>query len=241
MRRAFAIAAVVIASCGCSSTGRSQSQKPEIASAAATPSAPTIVFDFVRDIPGVPVPKYTLKVHIDGTGSYEGQALPARTRYGAPASPEAIPFHRDLSLTPATTKHMFDLAAQLDHFNQTCASKAKNIADTGTKTMTYSGPDGKGSCTYNFTEIKELAALTELVQAVAQTLDSGRELDRLHRYDRLGLDSAMTSLQQEVAAGRAVELQTIGDSLRSIAGDNDLLARVRAKASAMLTQADAAK
>ena len=204
--------------------------------AAPANSHQTITFAFSRDLPGVPVPKYTLTIRDDGSGSYAGEAAPPPTRYGPPASTAAIPFQRELHLTSATTARIFDLAAQLDHFNRDCASKAKNVADTGTKTISYSGPDGHGSCTYNYTEIKELVALTQLIQGITETLDTGRELDRLHRYDRLGLDSAMSSLVQEAASGRALELETIGDSLRAIVSDNDVLARVRAKANAMLTQ-----
>lgn len=200
-----------------------------------------ITFNFTRDGVGVPIPRYKLTVRDDGSGHYEGEALPPPTRYGPAASSAAIPFQRDLRLTTATTARIFDLAAQLDHFNRVCASKAKNIANTGTKTISYSGPGGPGSCIYNYTDVKELAALTELIEGITETMDQGRELDRLHRYDRLGLDSAMSNLQQEAAAGRALELQTIGDSLSAIASDGDVLARVRAKASAMLSQSAAAQ
>jgi hypothetical protein len=201
-----------------------------------TSTRPTITFTFSREVAGAPVPHYKLTVRDDGSGSYEGEAVPPPTRYGPAASSAALPFQRNLRLTSATTARLFDLAAQLDHFNRVCASKAKNIADTGTKTLTYAGPDGAGSCTYNYTEVKDLAAMTQLIQGIAQTLDEGRELDRLHRYDRLGLDAAMTFLQQESQEGRALDLETISDSLRAIADDNDVLARVRAKASAMLAQ-----
>lgn len=187
------------------------------------------------------MPEYKLIIHDDGSGSYAGEALLPPTRYGPAQSSSAAPFQRDLRLAPATTARIFDLAAQLNHFNRSCASKAKNIADTGTKIISYSGPDGSGSCTYNYTEIKELVALTEMIQGITETLDEGRELDRLHRYDRLGLDAAMTFLDQEAAAGRALDLETIGDSLRAIAGDSDVLARVRAKANAMLVQIGAAE
>lgn len=197
---------------------------------------PTITFAFSREAPGVPVPKYTLIIRDDGSGSYAGEALPPPTRYGPAQSSASVPFQRDFHLTSATTSRIFNLAAQLNHFNRVCASKAKNIADTGTKTISYSGPDGPGSCTYNYTEVKELAALTALIQSITETLDAGRELDRLHRYDRLGLDSAMSYLAQEAADGHAVDLETIADSLRSIAGDSDVLARVRVKANLLLTQ-----
>jgi hypothetical protein len=238
-----AMALTALACCAVTGAQSASDTKPAEARSAATANGGHAVFtfEFVRDAVGVPVPKYKVVIHEDGSATYEGEALPPRTRYGVAVSPESIPFHHDMNLSPATTARIFDLSAQLDHFNSTCASKAKNIADTGTKTVTYSGADGKGSCTYNFTEIKELASLTQLIQGIAETLDEGRELDRLHRYDRLGLDSVMTFFQQEVAAGRAIELQTISDSLRAITADNDLLARVRAKASALLTQVDAAK
>jgi hypothetical protein len=206
------------------------------ASAGASSYHATITFDFARAAVGVPVPKYKLVIHDDGMGSYEGEALPPPTRYGPAATPGAVPFKREVRLTPATTAHIFDLAVQLEHFKVACASKAKNIADTGTKTLTYSGTDASGACTYNYTDIKELTALTATIQGITETLDEGRELDRLHRYDRLGLDSAMAYLKDEVAAGRALEVQLIGDSLSAIAGDADVLARVRAKASAMLKQ-----
>ena len=205
------------------------------ANASAASSSATITFDFARAAVGVPVPKYKLVIHEDGTGSYEGEALPPPTRYGPAAAPSAVPFKREVRLTAVTTARIFDLAGQLEHFKVACASKAKNIADTGTKTLTYAGPDG-GACTYNYTDIKELTALTQIIQGITETLDEGRELDRLHRYDRLGLDSAIGYLQDEAAQGRALEVQLIGDSLSAIAGDADVLARVRAKATAMLKQ-----
>jgi hypothetical protein len=61
-------------------------------------------------------------------------------------------------------------------------------------------------------------------------------LDRLHRYDRLGLDAAMTFLAQEVSAGHALEVGTIAASLRSITADPDVMERVRTRAGALLAQ-----
>ncbi len=186
------------------------------------------------------MPRYALIVRDDGTGSYEGEALPPPTRYGPAAASAAVPFQREVRITPATAGRIFKLAAQLDHFNKTCASKAKNIADTGTKTLSYAAADGAGSCTYNYTDLKELQTLTEIFEGITETLDEGRELDRLHRYDRLGLDSAMSYLTAEVAAGHALEVGTIEATLRAIAEDGEVLARVRSKASALLGQIAAA-
>jgi hypothetical protein len=69
---------------------------------------------------------------------------------------------------------------------------------------------------------------------IAETMDEGRELDRLHRYDRLGLDDAMAALSAEVSAGRALGLETIAGTLRALADDAEVMQRVRARASALL-------
>ncbi len=58
----------------------------------------------------------------------------------------------------------------------------------GRKTLRYSGPDGEGSCVYNFSENKNVVELTDLFQGIVRTLEVGRKLDFDHRFDRLGLD-----------------------------------------------------
>jgi hypothetical protein len=116
----------------------------------------------------------------------------------------------------------------------TCASKAKNVADSGTKTFTYIASGTTTSCTYNYTEVKDLDALTEIFQGMAETMDLGRRLDFLHRFDRLGLDDAIAFLAEEISSGRAIEVGIIEPSLRSIASDAQVMQRVRTKAAALL-------
>ncbi len=202
-------------------------------SAPAASTHPHVTFTFERK--GLPVPKYQLTVNDDGTGLYQGESIvDAVGGYAESAERPPQPFTNPVTISQPTVTRIFKLSQQLNHFNKTCASKAKNIADTGTKTLSYSGPDGAGSCTYNYADIKEVQALTEIFQGIAETMDQGRRLDQLHRYDRLGLDDAITSFNQEVTEGRALEVGTIAASLRSIASDADLMVRVRSRASALL-------
>ena len=51
----------------------------------------------------------------------------------------------------------------------------------------------RGSCVYNYSDNKNVALLTDTFLGIAFTLDEGRKLDFLHRYDRLGLDAEMTT------------------------------------------------
>jgi hypothetical protein len=194
----------------------------------------TVSFQFDRK--GLEVPRFTLLVREDGTGTYQAEQVP---RASANAVNVAAGSHinRTITVSPATTVKIFKIAHDTDRFNLDCASKAKNIADTGTKTLTYAGPDGRGSCTYNYSEVKSIAALTDIFEAIAFTLDEGRKLDFLHRFDRLGLDAEMTSLSNELEQGRALELINITPSLTSIASDTDVMQRVRLRAAKLLEQA----
>jgi len=206
-------------------------------------SGPQITFAFDR--PGLTVPQYELTIRRDGSAVYAGEELPSPVG-PYPSGPDptsarpAQTFRSVVSISPATVGRVFALAQKLNHFNVACASKAKNMADTGTKKLTYTAPDGSGSCTYNYSENKDVETLTQTFEGIAETMDAGRHLDYLHRYDRLGLDAAMISLAEEVSAGRALEVGTIAPSLTAISQDAMVIQRVRGKADSLLTLVPAA-
>lgn len=202
----------------------------------AEPKPSTALVSFSFDRPGLEVPKFTLQINEDGSGRYQAeQIFPVR---GGDSQTQQI--DRDLTVTPETTAKIFAAARDLDRFNDPCASNAKNIADTGKKTLHYSGDGGEGACTYNYSEDKRIAMLTEMFQAIAFTLDMGRKLAFDHRFDRLGLDAATASLVAQVDAGRAMEVGTIAPTLKSIAEDTEVLERVRLRAAKLLRQFPAA-
>lgn len=199
---------------------------------------------FSLDRAGMDVSHYVISVHEDGSGTYEATALPATlsSRYGterAAAAPEQI--HRELHLSSAGTAKIFAGAHAMNLFRASCASKAKNIADTGRKMLSYEGPEGRGSCVYNYSDSKTVTALTEHFQGLAYTIDEGRRLEFRHRYDRLGLDQEMATLLAQSDAGRAPELGVIAPVLESLVADGDLLERVRLRARTLLERAQAGR
>lgn len=202
--------------------------------------APDASVTFGFDRPGLPVPAFTLTLHRDGTGTYAATVAPPPTqssRYSPYPPPPAAPptqLTRPITLTPQTTATIFEQVQSTHRFHGGCEAKAKNIANTGAKTLTYSGPDGNASCVYNYTEIRAVASLADTFLAIAFTLDEGRKLEHLHRYDRLGLDGEMRILGDAVHEGRALELGNIATELTSIAGDAQVLERVRSAAATLL-------
>jgi hypothetical protein len=206
---------------------------------AAAPKPAEVSFQFERA--GLSVPRFTLRVYEDGTGSYQAEEVESPADKGAVqyASPKHV--DRVLKLTRPTIEKIFKAARDLGHFDMVCESTAKNIANTGKKTLSYAGADGTGSCTYNYSSNKEVTMLTDTFTFIAFTLDEGRRLEFLHRYDRLGLDEEMSGLVQAVKTGHALELGTIAPALTSIAGDGAVIERVRSQAAKLLEQAESNK
>jgi hypothetical protein len=212
-------------------------QQPE---AAAADSRALAQVSFAFERPGLAVPRFTLTVKEDGTGRYEAEEmLPASAGSSGSEAPATQHVDRTVRLTAATAARIFAAARALDRFNVTCESPAKNIADTGKKTLQYTGAGGDGSCVYNYSQDKRVVWLTDTFQAIALTLDLGRRLEFEHRFDRLGLDQTMAKLAEQVDAGRAMEVAAIAATLKSIARDSEVLERVRLRAERLLKQAQA--
>lgn len=192
---------------------------------------------FQIERPGLPVPRFTLRIREDGSGSYQAEEVQGPADEGTVHYATEKSIERAIALNPITVARVFKAARELGRFDMACASKAKNIADTGKKTLSYVGTDGAGSCIYNYSENKTVQVLTDRFLAIACTLDEGRRLEYLHRYDRLGLDAEMNAFKEAVAAGRASELDTIAPVLSSIAADTAVIERVRLSAAKLLEQA----
>ena len=214
-----------------------------ISACAQQPPASVLVFHFER--PGLPVPEYTLTIHDDGSGSYAATytAPPAdaSSRYGnsyvasqAVAQPTQVT--RPIVLSAQTTARLFERVRSTNQLRD-CESRDKNIANTGAKTITYTGPEGSAHCTYNYTENKAVAGMTETFQGIAQTLDDGRSIELLHRYDRLGLDRELSNLADAVKDGRALEVATIAPVLQALCDDSQVMERVRKRAAGLLSAA----
>lgn len=182
----------------------------------------------------MPVPQFTLRIREDGTGTYEADQAELPATANSMRGQAAQHIDRHINVSQPTVAKVFKAARTANYFNVECESKAKNIADTGKKTLTYTGSDGSGSCTYNYSDNKTIDSLTNIFLAISYTMDEGRRLDFLHKYDRLGLDAEMISFGQEYDAGRALELGTISPTLATLADDNALIQRVRLKAQKML-------
>ena len=114
------------------------------------------------------------------------------------------------------------------------------MAFTGKKTLAYSGPDGHGECTFNWSRDQQLNQLADSMMAVAFTIHEGSRLAIEHVHSRLALDAELEHLENAAKDHRALEIENIAPELQSIAADPAVMNRARNRARALLN-GDASK
>ena len=120
---------------------------------------------FTYENPKLQPPKYVVTVGEDGTGHFrsEGGGPASNDPQNMPADPQDRPIH----ISKALREAMFATARKNKLFAMACDDGAKNIAFQGTKTLQYEGPEGQGSCTYNWSKSAQIDKLTDQFEAVA--------------------------------------------------------------------------
>ena len=190
--------------------------------------------------PGLTPAHWTLTVHPDGSGHFRSERGSAPAAYPQdPDSPRltAPDLDRDIQLSAQFAGHVFQVARDHKWFNQECESHLK-VAFRGQKTLTYSGPEGQGSCEFNFARDKEIESLDDSLEAVAATVLEGARLESLLQHDRLGLDAEMEYLTAGFADGQLQQPGAIRGILGRLAEDPGVMERVRKRARALLAKVE---
>jgi hypothetical protein len=193
--------------------------------------SPSIQVDFSN--PELTPPQWTLVIHPDGSGHFRSQ--PEQSPEGEQKVIEVPRVDRDIQVSKDFAKQAFDAAKHHHWFNEKCESHLK-VAFQGWKTFTYSGREGQGSCTFNFSRDNDIQQLGDSMVAVSETILEGARIEVLLEHDRLGLDEEMEFLTQAFADGRAQQVDAIRDILERLAGDDEVLERVRKRARNLLAR-----
>lgn len=183
------------------------------------------------DNPGLIPAQWTLVVHPDGAAhftSLRGNAV-REQRGGVEAPDQDV----DVHLSAEFARHVFQVAEHKKRFQVSCESHLK-VAFQGTKTLSYEGPDGSGSCAFNYSRDAEIQGLSDSLVSVATTLIEGARLEMLRLHDPLGLDKETETLMEMAADGRVQQIESIRGILQQLAGDDELLERVRRRAQTLL-------
>ena len=175
---------------------------------------------------------YVMDINEDGTGHFNSQPGNATAIDTQGVAPQAVT--TDIKIEEPLRSLLFKTARSHNYFNVACESAKNKVAFTGKKVLQYSGPDGNGSCTFNWSHDQQLMKAADDLVAVAFTLEEGRRLTVEHEHNRLGLDEELEALQDAVKGGRAQQIQNIAPQLQAIASDEKVLERARLRARQLL-------
>ena len=191
---------------------------------------PIITFEFVFE--GGTPPHYALAIEAGGRAAYRSDdSVPVAK--GEDSTP---PYLVNFLISSANADKIFNFAKALNQFQGDFDYRGGRIANMGAKTLTYKYGDATHSTTYNYSQNQNLQQLTTLFQGIANALEYRRRLERLYRYDKLGLDAELKAMEDDVKRNYVMELQVDEPILRQISNDRSVMNITRHRADNILAK-----
>ena len=198
-------------------------------------NAASPVFQAEYTNPGLSPSHWTLTIHPDGSGHFRSER--GNASRGEQMTMDAPNVDRDVRVSPEFAERAFQTARQHRLFGENCEAHLK-VAFQGTKKLSYNGPEGQGSCAFNFARDKDVQALSDSLVAVAGTIVEGGRLEALLQHDPLGLDRETEYLVEAAGDGRAEQIGAIRGILERLADDDNVMERVRRRVRVLLAMAE---
>ena len=202
-------------------------QSPNPQPVASQPVLPIVSFDFLLE--GSAPPHYSIAVAPDGQATYRADEPPA----AAGAAP-LQPYLHQFLVSETTRSRIFDLAAALQCFEGKFEYRGGRVANMGAKTLKCAWADRESQTTYNYSTNLRLQELATLFQNISNTMEHVRQLDYLHRHEKLGLESELKFMEEQERNKQLAELQAVAPQLERIVNDGSILNVTRHRAEHLL-------
>ena len=196
------------------------------------PTLPTITFDRVWE-------SYTpqnVNITVQATGPVK---YISRNPFTPPDQAGSDPdYSLEFTLSPRNQEKLFRYAREANYFNGDFSYKKHVVASTGKKTLTYVDPNRSFETSYDYSENKAIQEITNIFMGISNTIEHGRKLVFLRRFDKLGLEEELKGMENAAAGHNLEELQIIAPTLESIAQDRTVLNIARQRAQKLLATAN---
>lgn len=190
---------------------------------------PIVSFDFV--FAGAQPPHYSLSVEGNGKAAYRSD-----DELTDQSKENGDPFLVKFIISPDTAQRIFDLAKALNYFKGDFEYHGGRVANMGAKTLTFKNGSAQNTMTYNYSQNADLQQLTTVFQGIATALEYRRRLERLYRYDKLGLEAELKRMEEDVKRNYVSELQVDESILKQISGDPSVMNISRKRADGLLAR-----
>lgn len=200
-----------------------QASKAQNNQSSQNPTIPTISYSRVWE--AYTPQNVNITVQSTGTARYVSRN-PIKPPDGKETNPD---YTVEFTISARNREKLFRDAKAADYFHGDFSFTKHPVASTGKKTLTYADQDRHFETNYDYSENKDIQEISSLFEGISSTIEHGRKLEYLHRYDKLGLEDELKGMENE--GHNLAELQIIMLPLQSIANDTAVLniARQRAK------------
>jgi hypothetical protein len=198
-----------------------------------TPAVPTVTFHVFWE--AYTPQEYTLRVTSLGSARYVSRnPTQAPDANGVRDEDYVLEF----TLSEPNRRRIFALAEQAKFFDGQFDYTKHPIASTGKKTLMYADSTRHFQTTYNWSENTAIDQLTKIFGGISNTIEHGRKVLFLRRYDKLGLEAELKAMEHLAEAQDLAEIQIITPILESIANDSAVLNIARQRARRLLALAN---
>jgi hypothetical protein len=173
----------------------------------------------------------TMTISANGATKYSS-SNPAKT------GDDVDEYKTEFTMSPARRDKLFRYAKEANFFDGDFTFKKHVVASTGKKTLTYSDPARHFSTSYDYSDNKAIQEITNILSGISNTIEHGRKLAFLRRFDKLGLEDELKAMENAAEGHNLAELQIIAPTLDSIASDRTILNIARQRAQKLLAKAN---
>ena len=196
------------------------------------PKLPTITFDRVWE----EYKPQNVDITIQATGSAK---YISRNPFTPPEQAgQDADYLLEFTISQRNQERLFRYAREANYFNGDFSYKKHAVASTGKKTLTYADSDRYFETTYDYSDNKAIQQITDIFQGISNTIECGRKLQYLRRFDKLGLEAELKAMEDAAASHSLDELQIIVPTLQSLAEDPAILNIARQRAQRLLAIAN---
>ena len=222
MKRSLVIPVVLLLAALISAQAPAQARKPDQVSA-----TPSITFERIWE--DFTPQSVTITVSADGAAKYSSRT-PGK-------NDDTDEFHTEFTMSHDRCDKLFRYATEANYFQGDFTFKKHAVASTGKKTLTYVDASRHFTTSYDYSEHKAIQEITSIFMGISNTIEHGRKLQFLRRFDKLGLESELKAMEDAAESHSLVEIQLIAPTLESIAEDHAILNIARQRANRLLAKA----
>ncbi len=184
------------------------------------PKPPPARVIFVKEFPGSFPDYYSVTVNEKGEAVY------------ATAPDDAQPLR--FRLSESLTRQLFETVARLNHFRDVQLESRKRVAAMGKKTLRYEAGGQRSEAWFNYTENQDAVALAGLFERISITEQLLLGLERMVRFDRLGVVKQLLQIEIAMNKRELVEPAQFVPLLEDITRDSRFLHMAQERAANLL-------